>query len=162
MDQFVMVIEKGLAAGKYVAVADIAFANGADNSLLKTLYERGLLAKLHAYSGWNTASNTMGYAIGQGMMARGMSDEARKRLLAVRYLDDWAYQANIRKEIYRELFYPDYSSAQYLTWQEPEIAAEAEKRIRLFASRYLWIEPNKIQVSFPWHRMFELQIRLDQ
>lgn len=160
MAEFVTDIEEHIRAGKSVAVADVSFANGADNALLRELHDRSMLDQLHAYSGWNTASNTLGYAIGQGMMARGMSDEARKGLLAVRYLDDWAYQANVRKELYREVFYPDYSGAQYLNWREPEITADAEKRIRLFAGRYLWVEPDTIHVTFPWHRMFEIHVKI--
>jgi len=160
--QFVTTIENRLAAGKPVAVADIAFANGADNSLMRELYERGLLDKISAYSGWNTASNTLGYAIGQGMMATGMSDKERQRLLIVRYLDDWAYQANIRKEIYRELYYAEQGGPDYFNWLEPEITSDTEKKIRLFARQYLWVEPNKLKVSFPWHRMFEIKVEIEQ
>lgn len=156
--QFVASIENKLRAGMPVAIADIAYANGADNSLMKELFVQGLLDKLDAYSGWNTASNTLGYAIGQGMMAREMPDAERKRLLLVRYLDDWAYQANIRKEIYREVFYPGHGSPEYLNWLQPEVSAEVEKRIRLFATQYLWVEPDNIQISFPWNRMFEIEV----
>jgi hypothetical protein len=155
--QFVTTIENWLMAGKPVAVADIAFANGADNSLMRELYERGLLNKISAYSGWNTASNTLGFAIGQGMMAKGMSDKERQRLLAVRYLDDWAYQANIRKEMYREISYPE-----HFNWRESEITTDTETKIRLFAGQYLWVEPDKIKVSFPWHRMFEIKVEIEQ
>lgn len=160
--QFVTFIESQLRSGTPVAVADVAFANGADNSLMRELYRRGLLDRLDAYSGWNTASNTLGYAIGQGMMAKTMSDEARKRLLMVRYLDDWAYQANIRKEIYREVFSLGRGSSEYLNWLEPEVTTKVENKIRLFVQRYLWGEPKKVQVVFPWHRMFEVQIKIDQ
>jgi len=157
---FVTVLEQKLAAGKAVAVADIAFANGADNAFMEELSRRSLLDKLSAYSGWNTASNTLGFAIGQGMMAKAMPDQARKRLLAVRYLDDWAYQANIRTELYREVLYPHGASLVYLNEFEPELTAAAEKKMRLFAKQHLWFEPEKIKVAFPWNRMFELHVEV--
>lgn len=162
MEQFVTLIDSRIKAGKPVAVADVAFANGSDNSLMRELSKRGLLAKLQAYSGWNTASNTLGYAIGQGMMARGMSEEARERLLLVRYLDDWAYQANIRKDILREAFYDNFGNPVYLNWLEPALTADLEKRIRTFAGQHLWIAPEKIHTTFPWNRMFELKVELEQ
>ncbi len=159
-NQFVLDIAKRLRAGEAVAVADIAFANGADNSFLKELYDQGLLDKLSAYSGWNTASNTLGYAIGQGMMARDMSDAARKRLLLVRYLDDWAYQANVRKEIYREMFSDEQRSPEYLNWHEAEVTALTDARIKAFARQYLWVDPAAINISFPWNRMFEIEVAI--
>ncbi|EAX47877.1 conserved hypothetical protein [Thermosinus carboxydivorans Nor1] len=161
VSQFVDAIERGIQAGTPVAVADIAFANGADNSLLHELFARGLLDKLHAYSGWNTASNTLGYAVGQGMLAREMPLDERKRLLAIRYLDDWAYQANLRKEIYRELLYSHQSYSEFIGELEPQIAQETERRIRQFAQQYLLAPPEKIHISFPWHRMFEISVEID-
>jgi len=159
-NRYVMDIAKRLKAGEPVAVADIAFANGADNSFLKELYDQGLLDKLSAYSGWNTASNTLGYAVGQGMMAREMSDEARKRLLLVRYLDDWVYQANVRKEIYREIFTDGKRSPEYLNWHEAEITALTDAKIKAFARQYLWVDPAAINISFPWNRMFEIKVEI--
>ena len=50
-----------------MAVGDIAFANGADNALMKQLQDRDLLDKLYGYAGWNTATNSTGFALGMGM-----------------------------------------------------------------------------------------------
>lgn len=157
--QFVNSIAAFLKQGKRVAVADIAFANGADNSLMKELSDRRLLMGLSSYSGWNTASNTLGYTIGQGMMARDMSDSDRKQLLAVRYLDDWAYQANIRRELYYEVIYPQNGSLTNISSLEPGLTQKASEKVKMFAQRNLLdIPPDKIKVSFPWNRMFELTV----
>lgn len=158
--QLLMLVEQKLTAGIPVAVADIAFANGADNSLLQGMFTRRLLDKVAAYSGWNTASNTLGYAIGQGMLAPLMTDKERKRLLAVRYLDDWAYQANIRKEVSREVLYPNQGKAEYLNWLAPRIANRVEYKLQLFCRNYLWFDPDDIQIAFPWNRMFELDVKV--
>ena len=157
--QFVNSIEKFIKQGNKVAVADIAFANGADNSFMRALSDKHLLMALSSYSGWNTASNTLGYTIGQGMMARDMSDQDRKRLLAVRYLDDWAYQANIRRELYYDTIYPNNGSLTNLSWLEPVLTQRASEKIKLFARKNLSDIPSeKVKVSFPWNRMFELTV----
>lgn len=159
---FVNNIDGYITAGKRVAVADIAFANGADNSLMREMADRQLLSKLSSYSGWNTASNTLGFAIGQGMMAGAMTDNDRKRLLAVRYLDDWAYQANIRSQLYREVLYPQNGNLVYLNDLEPVLTDRANEKMTLFARQNLADLPvQKLKVSFPWNRMFELHIEIE-
>lgn len=160
--QFVQKVAENLAAGRKVAVADIAFANGADNALMREIVDFKLADKLSAYSGWNTASNTLGFAIGQGMMASSMNDYGRKKLLAVRYLDDWAYQANIRSQLYREVLYPNNGNLMYLNELEPLLTLKASEKISRFAERNLKDFPiNEIKVSFPWNRMFELHVEVN-
>lgn len=155
---FIDNLQAELASGKKLALADISFANGADNALLHEMAARHLLDKLNSYSGWNTASNTLGYTISQGMLAASMKDEARKYLLAKRYLDEWAYQANSRKALAEDIIYPHNGSLVYLNDLKPLLTASAEKDIRSFAQKYLWVAPETINVSFPWNRMFELKI----
>lgn len=156
---FIEGIEAQLEAGQQVAVADISFANGADNALMAELSRRNLLDKLSAYSGWNTAGNTMGYTVGQGMLSGAADDKDRKRLLAVRYLDDWAYQANIRQALAEEIIYPNKGSLVYLNEWRPQLTAEVQKRERQFAGQHLsWLPPDQVTVTFPWNRMFEVKV----
>ena len=49
--------------------------------------ERDILFKLSVYGGWNTASNSLGFAMGQGMMMPYISEEDKNDLLMTRYLD---------------------------------------------------------------------------
>ena len=159
--EFVRRVRAEVDAGRRVAVGDVSFANGADNSLMEELKQQGLLDKLAAYSGWNTAGNTLGYALGQGMLAPHMRDDQRKNLLAVRYLDDWAYQANIRGQLYEEIVYPAGNSGQWLNTLRPKVAREAARKIRRFAAENLWPIPSEnIWVEFPWNRMFELGVHI--
>ncbi|HMM22243.1 MAG TPA: DUF4127 family protein [Selenomonadales bacterium] len=158
---FVDMVEQKLEAGERVAVADIAFANGADNALMNELARRGLLYRLESYSGWNTASNTLGYTIGQGMLAPAMSPRAKNDLLSVRFLDDWAYQSNIRQEVAAQILYPQGGSYFRLDGLSGQLTDETERRIRQFAdTRLADHRPGSLRVSFPWNRMFEVKVEV--
>ena len=147
--------------GRRIAVADIAFANGADNALMAEMSEHELLFKLDAYAGWNTASNALGYAIGQGMMAASMPATAKNKILTVRLLDDWAYQANVRAEVGREVLFPLGGSWGCLDRLTPRITRETDWRLQNFAAVNFPAYPLKdFQVSFPLNRMFEIKVAL--
>ncbi|MGI9952271.1 DUF4127 family protein [Moorellaceae bacterium AZ2] len=90
-------IEMLLNKGIPVALADVAYSNGADDALMEFLKEKGLLFKLSSYAGMNTAGNTIGYALAQGLLLPGK--EGAKKVLLTRYLDDWGYQAKIRQAV---------------------------------------------------------------
>lgn len=158
---FAAEVARNLDAGQRVAVGDVAFANGADNALLAELARRGLLFRLAAYSGWNTASNTLGYAIGQGLLAPRMTAAAKDRLIATRLLDDWAYQANVRWAEGREVLEPAGGNYYYLDAMAPRMEAETNKRLRAFAAANFPEYPlDRFKASFPWNRMFEVRIEL--
>jgi hypothetical protein len=159
--EYVARVSAELNAGHRVAVGDVAFANGADNSLMAELRQQGLLERLSAYSGWNTAGNTLGYAVGQGMLAPYTAPAKLKKLLAIRYLDDWAYQANIRGQLYEEVVYPAGNNGQWLNALKPKVTKDAATKIRRFAAANLWpIPPENIWVDFPWNRMFEIGVHI--
>lgn len=159
--EFVRSLKTMKEEGLRIALGDVSFANGADNSLLPALKEAGLLPRLASYSGWNTAGNTIGFALGQAMLTTEASEQDRLRLLAVRYLDDWAYQANIRTILVNEIVYPAGNSGQYLNELKPKLVEAAREKIRRFAKLNLWpMDTEKITVDFPWNRMFELGVRL--
>lgn len=159
---FASQIAGALNEGKQVSVASIAFSNGADNALMYELEKGGLLPRLAAFSGWNTASNTLGYAVGQGMLAAKMQPEAKNHLLVVRLLDDWAYQANIRGELVDAVLYPFGGNYVYLDDITPRLTSETKRRMRQFAASNLPdIGIKNFQVSYPWNRMFEVKITVE-
>ena len=159
--EFVQRVKTEVESGRRVAVGDVAFGNGSDNSLMTALRQEGLLDRLASYSGWNTAGNTLGYAVGQGMLAEHTQDALRQKLLAVRYLDDWAYQANIRGQLYEEVVYPAGNNGQWLNALKPKVTKAATTKIRQFAAENLWPIPSEnIWVEFPWNRMFELGVHI--
>ena len=142
-----------------VALADVKFGNGADNALVKTLFDKGLAYKLAAYGGWNTAGNSLGFALAQGLLSDEYAPGAQKVLLEQRYLDDWAYQANVRMQTYTQLIWPSYwpnsgLKGEQLAQAEAFIAREMVK----VAEPYLGQSVHAYRYSLPWKRMFEVQI----
>ena len=84
---------------KPYAIADVRYANGADNDFVEQLLQQIDLKNFYGYAGWNTSANTIGSLLA-GVKVRwnaGKYNEAAfKRLQIIRFLDDWAYQANVR------------------------------------------------------------------
>lgn len=154
LDQIEASINKKVA----VSVADIAYSNGADNTFVYGLYKRGLLYKVDAYNGWNTASNTVGYAIAQGVLGKNMQTQEHRNMLTQQYLDNWAYQANIRKDIYRMQEDIRVDNVRYTGTLNEKLEAYMGERIQDFAEKYLEINPRTVEARFPWGRLFETEI----
>ncbi len=51
-----------------IALADVAFVNGADLFLGRQLIQTGLAPRLLAYAGWNTAGNTLGTVLAHAVL----------------------------------------------------------------------------------------------
>ena len=82
-------------------IADILNANGSDNNFVKQFLAENL-DNFYGYAGWNTTGNTLGSVLSAALTfykAKNPDITAFKELQIVRFLDDWAYQANIRKKI---------------------------------------------------------------
>ena len=157
--KFSAMVEDAVNQNLPVGIADIITANGSDNFLMNQLREKNLLFKLQSYGGWNTATNCSGFALGTGILAKKMSRDSINRLLATRYLDDWAYQANVRTAIADYLSkYPD-ALQIYLNLgdYESEIVQRENILMHEFAVEHFpqW---NDFVVSNTWHRMFECHI----
>ncbi len=152
-------VEDLLAMAYPVALADVKFGNGADNALVKTLHEKGLAYRLAAYGGWNTAGNSLGFALAQGLLAKQYTKEAHEDLLNVRYLDDWAYQANVRMQTYRQLIWPNYWPNSGLS-AEQQAAAEdyITKEIARVSHPYMGNTASSYSYTLPWDRMFEVKV----
>ena len=163
-ETFANMVNEYVEAGCPVGIADISFANGSDNALMEHLYSKGLLFKLQAYSGWNTATNSTGFVLGTGMLAKNMSNASKDKLLIRRYLDDWAYQANVRTTIGEQLFNSREGGAIYynLGGQSQAVADRVTWLMREFAAKNLppFDYLKKFDVTLPWNRMFECSIEL--
>lgn len=158
---FADTVQEYVNDGHKVIVADVAFANGSDNALMDQLKRRGLLFKLQAYSGWNTPTNSSGFALSTGLLTPRMKDNFVDELLLRRYLDDWAYQANVRKISASQLDWVDgngrYESLNDKIYFAADTCAEL---LQSFAQRNLpsFTGNDNIKVDFPWNRMFEADI----
>lgn len=142
-------------------IADVRFANGADNLFIEKLFKKPIdFDKFYGYSGWNTSANTLGSLICAGLVrhfATNYNKEAFKKLQMIRFLDDWAYQANVRQALRgkqgtgnreQKEKRPDFRKLTKL--MQP-----FEKNLQ----KVLRISP-EVKYSFPWKRFFEVGINI--
>lgn len=126
-------------------VADVRFANGADNSLVNKLFEKGFDENFYGYSAWNTSANSLGSLICGAkvkFLAKKYNDKEFKKLEIVRFLDDWAYQANVRQTLSK----PDTTE---LTTKMKSFEKEVAKVLKT---------EFEVKYSFPWKRLFEVEV----
>ena len=144
-----------------VSLADISYSNGGDNGFMQLLARSTDLGQLAAYNGWNTADNAVGYAIAQGLLAPYMQDAARLRLLRQRLIDDWYYQSNARRRISDELEKHDREDMKYelLQAQKP-VLDFVTKQCQRMAKQYALTKDTQFKLSFPWDRLFEVEVEL--
>lgn len=128
---------------KPYAVADVRFANGADNAFVSELLKKLDLENFYGYSAWNTSANTLGSLLAGIKLkwrAKKYNASAFKKLQAIRFLDDWAYQANVRAKIDKPC-------------DIKELMKPYEKKLALFLS-------SKPDYIYPWNRRFEVEVIL--
>ena len=128
---------------KMYAIADVRFANGADNNFVNDFIDKISLNKFYGYSAWNTSANSLGSllaAIKVKFNAIKYNDKAFKKLQMIRFLDDWAYQANVRALIENPM---DIKNLM----QKYE-----QKLSKIFDYK------SDFKYSFPWGRKFEVEI----
>lgn len=134
-------------------VADVRFANGADNAFVKQLFEVGFDENLLGYSAWNTSANSLGSLICGAIVFKGakMQNNVGKdfyfgrdflKLQTVRLLDDWAYQANVR---------------QQLTSPDEKLVKELMKPYEEKVFEVLGVNYDT-SYKFPWNRLFEVEV----
>lgn len=134
-------------------VADVRFANGADNAFVKQLFEVGFDENFFGYSAWNTSANSLGSLICGAIVFKGakMQNNVGKdfyfgrdflKLQTVRLLDDWAYQANVR---------------QQLTSPDEKLVKELMKPYEEKVFEVLGVNYDT-SYKFPWNRLFEVEV----
>lgn len=152
-----------------VIVADVAYPNGADPVLVELLRARVDLARLAAYGGWNTAGNTIGVALAQGVAGlptrSAEQEQSREQFLVHRFVEDWAYQHVVRAEVGMSLLERTGSTA-VTPENEAAVRGMIEERLaqRLaelpeFGQRWR-IVPGSLRL--PWQRLFEVDFDLER
>lgn len=163
LNDFIDKIGSFIAAGYPVAVCDSAFGNGGDLSLIKRLDQQGLLAKLHAYAGWNTDANTLGTVLADAIINLNQPQHNQKHL-QYRLLEDVFYQAIVRQDALEEklpeLGYEDYDfepvMAEVCEYIKQDLMVNYQKLA--FSQQY----PIQItKVSLPWKRLFEVNLEFE-
>jgi hypothetical protein len=142
-------------AGRAVAVADLAFANGGDPWFVHALASRLELRSLAAYAGWNTAGNTLGSTLAQALVAHGQLDgPAHRHNLALRLAEDVLWQAELRQVV----------RLGGLTLQAGALAEHVQQ---LFVPQAnAWLAPWRLgwrvrRTRLPWDRTFEIGLDLE-
>lgn len=129
--------------GENMMIADVRFANGADNAFVEKFINSKICDSFYGYSAWNTSANSLGSLLCGAkvkFLAKKYNDNAFKKLQAIRLLDDWAYQANVRQ-----------------TLEKPKTFDM--KNFENKVSKFLGLEINA-EYSFPWNRLFEVEVKL--
>lgn len=158
--RFAQEIDRLAANGAKVAVADVAYANGSSNSFMKSMSNIGMFDRIYAYSGWNTADNTIGYVMAQGLLATSMKKSDRAILIKTRLLDDWIYQSNVRADVVNKHFinnpYKQYSLGKDRSRYTDIVAKAMGEEV----SYIPYLNTTRFMMSLPWSRMFEINIHL--
>lgn len=145
--------------GKVVSLADVAYSNGADNGFMNELGLRGMLTRLAAYNGWNTADNTIGFAIAQGMLERDTKKADQLQLMRERVLDDWFYQAVARRTITDKLENAKLTPVKYNLGPSTAAVHKAVMDIvKPLALKYDLTRYTSFDIRFPWDRLFEVEV----
>jgi hypothetical protein len=146
--------------GRRVAIADVAFPNGAEPAFVEMLFAHTDIAKLAAFGGWNTAGNTLGSVLACACVPCD-DDRARQIALAHHLLEDWGYQSVVRDDL---------RSWLSETFGEPNIPPAHLDEATAFTTA--WLEPiaQRIRnaglpctvshVRHPWRRTFEVDFEL--
>ena len=131
-------------------IVDILNANGADNAFVKQFLETKIdWDNFLGYAGWNTTGNSLGSALCCALVkycAKEPDITSFKKIQMIRFLDDWAYQANVRKLLKSRL--------KEISVEELE---KEMKRYEGFLKEKFDVEFNGIKYSYPWNRFFEIE-----
>ncbi len=174
-EEFTRALLADLEAQRSVALADVAFSNGADLVLGNLLVQHPEIVKLCAYGGWNTAGNTLGTVLAQAVLhllsvragSPAEQEQAHLEFLFLRLLDDFYYQACQRTEaMLEDLPAMGLTPTQERLPDQHQAGVEARLRSRMEAAagelKQLFIRSGSVSdvqvsnVHLPWQRLFEV------
>ncbi|MDR6197335.1 DUF4127 family protein [Siphonobacter sp. SORGH_AS_0500] len=183
---FVNEIKEKLASKKHVIVADIdpvGNVQGGDSVFSALLIKHQLLPALSGYASWNTAGNTLGTALPQGVTYYLASQRfkqpktalysAQQWFLLNRVLDDYYFHTLIRPEANRRFGKPGLGALILDESRNKQVEAFCLERLQgylktleqdYFTSKpfaSFCQRPQHLQFSLPWHRTFEALIDFD-
>jgi hypothetical protein len=150
--------------GLNVAVADVAFANGADSALIALLEQELPYHVLCAFAAWNTAGNTIGTVIAQACAALLAGDHGKTisaQFLAHRLIEDWGYQTVVRAQV-RDWLQATTGKRDCTADNAAETAAQIELLLNQLMAAYpsLGWKIAAGSVRLPWNRTFEIDFDL--
>ncbi len=192
-ESFANEIARKIKSGKRVIVADIdpkGDVQGGDRKFTEALGKRGLFPELNGYASWNTAGNTIGTTLPQGVVfalaqtklmrskdAASRIWTAQNRFTFHRVLDDYYYHNPVRT-----------AAKEFIArnkWNAPRLSDEATEKVEAFSRALMldafaelsnvYFRPNKtgiqknvrcekptnLSFDLPWNRTFEAEIDFD-
>lgn len=159
LQSFVDMIKEDCAVGRKVILADCAYANGGDLDFIHALDAYDLLDKIYAYGGWNTHCNTLGTVLSIGQIAT----HVPLHTIIYRIIEDCFYQADIRQRIL-EKDLPELGLSYYDFKDKENIVANRISKALLQSYDTLQLSKSypisSIEVTMPWHRMFEIGLQI--
>ena len=157
---FIQKMKKAVDEGKGVAVADIAYCNGADVALTEAIEKEINFFRLWGFAGWNTSSNTLGTVICQAVLRYFYGDTPEHRkFTALRMYEDVGYCAYARKQIWdNEVDQMGYKYEDTKV-QRGAVSKRVNELLNAYMSaRYPTLTNNYeiVDCYMPWRRMFEV------
>lgn len=158
---------------KPYAIADVAFANGADNEFMVHANMCGILENACAYGGWNTAQNTIGVVLAQAALCsyhsrhtgQKYNRKASKEFLLRKIIEDWFLLTKTLGELV--------AKRSLMPRVDPYHVGEYEETVKNIILDYLQkfideefggrFDGKRIaisNISLPWHRVFEIDFDL--
>jgi hypothetical protein len=152
-------IAEALAAGRRVAVADVAYANGASQRWIDALRAALDPAALTAFAAWNTAGNSIGTAIAQACAALVGDPALNRRFTIHRLLEDWGYQTVVRHDL-RVRLRAETGHAEPTPDRIDATCTEIESALAGLLTQ-IATDQRVSHVRLPWGRTFEVDFDLE-
>lgn len=158
--EYVARMKRDLSSGKSVAVADIAYCNGADVKMTELIEKEIGFLNLSGYAGWNSSSNALGTVISQSVLHHYYGKtRTHDRFTAERMYEDIGYCAYVRKRVW------DYEVVPMgYCYEDTKVArGDVSRRIEYLLEEYMNERYPEITRKYkiadcymPWRRMFEV------
>ncbi len=151
--------------------ANIRYTNGSDNYFVEKLLLSSPNWDTTNSSGWNTAGNTLGTVCAHSIIQfliycgklKGDSTQLRK-LQYIFLMEHWGFQSNVRKSLLEKAWEEKKSkpwSVMAIERWALEFTGDLLKPFSDTISNALKLDVDNFEIYFPWHRSFELAIKID-
>ncbi|MDD4389078.1 MAG: DUF4127 family protein, partial [Bacilli bacterium] len=148
---------------KAVIVGDITYGNGSPPDIYHLLNNGGLLFSVAGFAGWNTAANSVGSALAQGIsyLVNGPSLNHYDFLVS-RYIEDIGYCGNVRQKVMAEVLplYPQYNYFD-VKEEEGEMAGIIKRLLNDFLQKEMpeiFHHGKIVRLRMPWRRLYEIDL----
>lgn len=166
---------------KELAIADVFYANGADNDFITELQKHIKIYQISSFAAWNTAGNTIGTAIAHSVIrwvskkisqrTSSSSEKAHYQFLISRFLDDWGYQTMVRPLANKYATDTLNVDIWNLGKETPKVEKFILKCLKPIAFDFFKknfpegssqpFSLKNIKINLPWPRTFEINIQLE-